>query len=86
MKCHYSYESGEKVLIPGCLSVAVSWDMERCTCDREYKTFEQFEKEEYNKNLNELQNQIKALEKEVSRLSRVIKNRNKPRKRPLSAK
>lgn len=54
MKCHYIYtEEGEKVLIPGCMAVAVSGDIEDCTC-RSKKTFAEFEREEYNKAIKAL--------------------------------
>lgn len=73
MKCHYIYtEQGEKVLIPGCMAVAVSGCMEDCTC-RSEKTFAQFEREEYNKTVNALRREIKDLEKENANLNRIIK-------------
>lgn len=73
MKCHYIYtEHGEKVLIPGCMAVAVSGDMEDCTC-RSEKTFPQFEREEYNKAVKALRQEIKDLESENAYLNRIIK-------------
>lgn len=73
MKCHYIYtEQGEKVLIPGCMAVAVSGRMEDCTC-RSEKTFAQFEREEYNKTVKALLSEIKDLEKENAYLNRIIK-------------
>lgn len=73
MKCHYIYtEQGEKVLIPGCMAVAVSGCMEDCTCRNE-KTFAQFEREEYNKTVKALRKEIKDLEKENAYLNRIIK-------------
>lgn len=74
MKCHYIYtEQGEKVLIPGCMAVAVSCCMEDCTC-RSENTFAQFDREEYNKTVNALRRDIKDLEKENAYLNRIIKN------------
>lgn len=73
MKCKYIYtEQGEKILIPGCMAVAVSGRMEDCTC-RSEKTFVQFEREEYNKTVNALRQEVKELEKENAQLNRIIK-------------
>lgn len=73
MKCHYIYtEQGKKVLIPGCIAVAVSGCMEDCTCRTE-KTFEQFERERYNEKVKALQQEIKDLEQENAYLNRIIK-------------
>lgn len=77
MKCHYIYtEQGEKVLIPGCMAVAVSGDMQDCTC-RSEKTFAQFEREEYNKTVKALRQEIKDLESENAYLNRIIKKLTK---------
>ena len=77
MKCHYIYtEEGEKVLIPGCMAVAVSGCMEDCTC-RSEKTFVQFEREEYNKTVKALRQEIKELESENVYLNRIIKKLTK---------
>ena len=73
MKCHYIYtEQGEKVLIPGCMGVAVSGNMEDCTC-RSEKTFAQFEREQYNKTVKALRQEIKDLESENACLNRIIR-------------
>lgn len=67
MKCQYIYtEQGEKVLIPGCMAVAVSGCMEDCTC-RSEKTFAEFEREEYNKAIKALREEIKDLESEYEK-------------------
>lgn len=77
MKCHYIYtEQGEKVLIPGCMAVAVSGDMEDCTC-RSDISFSQFEREEYNKTVKALRQEIKDLESENAYLNRIIKKLTK---------
>lgn len=77
MKCHYIYtEEGEKVLIPGCMAVAVSGDIEDCTC-RSKKTFAEFEREEYNKAIKALREEIKDLESENVYLNRIIKKLTK---------
>lgn len=83
MKCHYIYtEHGEKVLMPGCMAVAVSGDMQDCTC-RSEKTFAQFEREEYNKTVKALRQEIKDLESENAYLNRIIKNLTKNKNNDL---
>ena len=77
MKCHYIYtERGEKVLIPGCMAVAVSGDMEDCTC-RSTISFPQFEREEYNRTVKALRKEIEDLESENAYLNRIIKKLTK---------
>lgn len=73
MKCQYIYtEQGEKVLIPGCMAVAVSGDMEDCTCRNDI-SFPQFEREQYNKTVKALRQEIKDLEGENAYLNRIIR-------------
>jgi len=63
MKCHYEKIEGVgKVLIPGCMAVAVSGDIERCTCHP--TTFASFERESYRKEVQRLKEIIRNLEKE----------------------
>ena len=63
MKCHYEKIKGVgKVLIPGCMAVAVSNDIERCTCHS--TTYDGFERERYNKEIKRLKGIIAKLEKE----------------------
>lgn len=63
MKCHYENIKGVgKVLIPGCLAVAVSNDIERCTCHN--TTYESFERKRYNNEIKRLKGIITKLEKE----------------------
>lgn len=63
MKCHYeNIEGVGKVLIPGCMAVAVSGDIERCTCHP--TTFASFERESYRKEVQRLKEIIRTLEKE----------------------
>lgn len=76
MKCHYIYtEQGEKVLIPGCMAVAVSGNVEDCTCRKQ--TFSQYEREEYNKEVEALRQVIKELENENAYLNRIIRKLTK---------
>ena len=80
MKCHYIYtEHGEKVLIPGCMAVAVSGDMEDCTC-RSGQTFAQFEREEYNRTVKALHQEIEDLKSENAYLNRIIRKLTKHKK------
>jgi hypothetical protein len=74
MKCHYTYDKeAGKVLIPGCMAVAVHGSMSYCTCRPEKElTFAQFERQEYNKIVADLREQIKSLEKENARLERTL--------------
>ncbi len=63
MKCHYENVKGVgKVLIPGCMSVAVSGDIERCTCTP--TSVKNFERREYKEHVAELTTKIRQLEKE----------------------
>ena len=63
MKCHYENVVGVgKVLIPGCMAVAVSGDIDRCTCHP--TTIRQFETPKYKEHVEELRKRIRELEKE----------------------
>ena len=77
MKCHYIYtETGEKVLIPGCMGTA-AMGIEHCTCRFE-KSFAQFEREQYNETVKALK---KDLESENAYLNRIIKKLTKNNRR-----
>jgi hypothetical protein len=53
MKCHYEKIKGVgKVLIPGCMTVAVSNDIELCTCHS--TTYDGFECKRYNNEIKRL--------------------------------
>jgi len=77
-KCHYVYDKKYgKVLIPGCYGTAFHYpNMNYCTCRDFPETFKEFEKQEYNKILSEKQQYIKELEKEVFRLTRILRKVN----------
>lgn len=63
MKCHYEKIKGVgKVLIPGCMAVAVSNDIERCTCHS--TTYESFERDRYDVEVKRLKSIITELEEE----------------------
>lgn len=71
MKCHYENVVGVgKVLIPGCMAVAVSGDIDRCTCHP--TTFASFEKEKYQQEVERLKKIIKDLEEENDFYAKVL--------------
>jgi len=74
MKCYYAFDevSNQKVLIPGCMAVAHSNEIDDCTCGD--WSFLSFEKKRYNELLNERNREISELEKEVIRLNKRIEN------------
>ena len=75
MKCHYENIKGVgKVLIPGCMAVAVSGDIQDCICHRKTQTFAAFEQQEYNKEIKRLKVKIKELEDENEFYSEVLKH------------
>jgi len=74
-RCYYTYDDkAGKVLIPGCMPAALSNDIRDCICQTEL-TFNQFEKMEYNKILNEKQKYIQELEKEIIELHKSMKKK-----------
>jgi phage-related tail protein len=75
MKCHYVYDNiAGKVLIPGCWGTVESGDMADCHCGTSFpKTYEQFEKREYNKMISNKNMEIKQLEYEIKKLNEEIR-------------
>jgi hypothetical protein len=64
MKCHYEKIKGVgKVLIPGCMAVAVSNDIERCTCHN--TTYESFERKRYNIEIKRFRSESSSSELEL---------------------
>lgn len=63
MKCHYIFAEGVgRVLIPGCMSVAVANDIDFCTCRPPQPTTPaQFERQRYNDVVLELKGIIEQL-------------------------
>ena len=71
MKCHYENVMGVgKVLIPGCMAVAVTGDIDRCTCHP--TRFASFEKEKYKEEVERLKKIIKDLEEENDFYAKVL--------------
>ena len=71
MKCHYENIEGiGKVLIPGCMAVAVSQDIEDCTCHP--TTIRQFETQRYKEHVEELKKRIRELEEENDFYAKVL--------------
>ncbi len=61
MKYHYEKIKGVgKVLIPGCMAVAVSNDIELCTCHS--TTYDGFERKRYNNEIKRLKGIITKLQ------------------------
>lgn len=64
MKCHYiNVRDVGRVLIPGCMAVAVSNDIGRCTCC-DILTEKDFEKQRYNDVVKRLKQEISELRHE----------------------
>ena len=76
-KCHYITARGVgRVLIPGCMAVAVSGDLSQCTCDAPPSYPEQIDK---------LQRENKRLKAEIKRLKALLDpqiNKDNKRKSP----
>lgn len=71
MRCHYeNIEGVGKVLIPGCIAVAVTGDIEMCTCHP--TTYASFERESYRKEVERLKGIIKGLEEENDYYAKVL--------------
>ena len=76
MKCHYENIKGVgRVLIPGCMAVAVSNDIELCTCHN--TTYESFERERYNAEVKRLKGIITKLEKENGYYRKLLERNEK---------
>lgn len=64
MKCHYIKVKGVgKVLIPGCIAVAVSNDITDCTCD-DILTEADFERQRYKDVVERMKKEIVELREE----------------------
>jgi hypothetical protein len=71
MKCHYENINGVgKVLIPGCMAVAISQDITDCTC-KPTKIMD-IEKREYKEHVKELEKRIRELEEENDFYAKVL--------------
>lgn len=74
MRCYFIWdeETNQKVLIPGCYGSLHREDLSCCNCPKPNKSLKQFEKEEYNKIVNKLQDDLDYLQKEYNSLLRII--------------
>jgi hypothetical protein len=73
MKCHYTYdEKAGEVLIPGCMAVAISNDIDRCACRYRYLMFS--EKTEYRRVVKEQDREIAYYRRELKRITNILKN------------
>ena len=71
MKCYYIFDevTKQKVLIPGCMSVVNSNEIEDCCCT---DTFASFENKRYNEILKEKNIEIQSLRSELKRLVGIL--------------
>lgn len=69
MRCHFIYDKGVKILIPGCYGSIYREDLSNCTC---VKTPSQFAKEKYNKVVNDLKSENDQMAKHIKYLTRII--------------
>jgi len=76
-RCRYIYdEIAGKILIPGCISVGVYNDIDRCTC-KNVLTFNEYEKKRYNDEVKKLRLELKELEGENKELYEKIEKLSK---------
>jgi len=71
MKCYYTFDevTKQKVLIPGCMSVVNSNEIEDCCCT---DTFASFENKRYNEILKEKNIEIQSIRSELKRLVGIL--------------
>lgn len=72
MKCYYHYDevSQKKILIPHCWGTIHSEDIEDCICQSE--TLNSFEKEKFNKVINEKDKQIEEMQELIVELNKKV--------------
>lgn len=78
MRCYFAWdeETKQKILIPWCYGSMHQEDLSCCTCAKPNKSQKQFEKEEYNKKVNELNEELEHLRKEYNVLLKIIEKIN----------
>lgn len=73
MKCHYvNIENVGKVLIPGCMAVAVSGEIERCTCHPSEESYRSYDREAYQKEVRQLKEIIRELREENDFYAKIL--------------
>lgn len=77
MKCHNTYDKkGKKHFIPMCYGTIHSFDIEGCCCD-DPLTKHHFEKERFNKVIEQKNKSISYMQYEILQLNKVIEKLNK---------
>lgn len=77
MRCYYTYDCDKnKVLVPGCMAVAHSGDIEDCTCSLGLIPAN-IDRKDYKRTVALLRDEIEGLEKEITHLRKIIENENK---------
>ncbi len=73
MKCFYTIDPKtlKKVLIPMCIGTSNSYDVKDCSCP-DPLTDHQFEKERFNKIVEEKNKSIESMQAEIDNLNRII--------------
>jgi hypothetical protein len=79
MKCHFIWDEQTKAkyLIPECYGSLHREDLSMCTCYKRLKSQKEFEKSEYNRRVNQLENDLEYLQKEYNALLRIIEKLSK---------
>jgi cobalamin biosynthesis Co2+ chelatase CbiK len=75
MKCYYSIDpkTKKKIFIPMCYGTIHTLNKEDCCCDEPLTEY-QFEKERFNKAMEQKNETIKEMQSELNRLRKIIKD------------
>lgn len=73
MRCHYEYVKGVgRVLIPGCMAVAVSGEIKHCTCHHSEVSYRSYDREAYQKEVRQLKDIIRELREENDFYAKIL--------------
>ncbi len=75
MRCHYIYDKGEKILIPGCGTGDYIDKIEDCVCDKRPVTWAGFERKAFKEQVEKMKAHISELELLVENLQDKLKRR-----------